>query len=90
MDFSVPGFEAFAASLSHCASRDMGATTRVVQGAGSMDEEFLGSLGRLLTDESPEAAAFIETSDLCECIRLSISMVLPRPISAIISKSSDY
>ena len=86
MVFKVPGFDAFTASLSHCASKDMGATTKVVHGAGSTDDEFFGSLGKLFTDEGPAWDAWIAMSDLCECIKLNISIVLPRPISNNVNK----
>ena len=85
MVFKVPGLEAFAASLSHCARSDIGATTKVVHGAASMVVEVMGNLGRFATAGGPDSASCIATSDLCECIRLSISMVLPSPISGQVS-----
>jgi len=54
MAFRVPGLEAFSASLYHCASRDIGATTRVVQGARSIGDDLLDSLGKLLMEIGAE------------------------------------
>lgn len=85
MAFKVPGLEALTDSLSHWAKRDIGATTSVVHGAGSTDDEFFGNLGKLVIDDGLACEACIEISDLWECMRLSISIVFPRPISVQVS-----
>ena len=61
--------------------------TSVVHGAASVFDLF-GSRGRLLTEDGPWDR-LNSLSDLFVCIRLRHSIVLPRPISALVSDCSD-